>query len=151
MASQFGPEPIEYSTGGPIANQPIYVRLRGSLALAELYSDAMETTEADNPVLTDGAGMLTFFARAGYYDLVFHDFEFPITVGIPTNASARFYTHVQTVPAMQWVINHGLDFTPAGVILIGPDGNPMVGAVYYDGPLVLVDYAAPQVGSAHLS
>lgn len=151
MASQFGPEPIEYTTGGPIANQPIYVRLRGSLALATLYSDAAETTMADNPVMTDGSGNLVFFAKPGYYDLVFDDAEFPVTVGSPGGSTAKSYTHVQTVPAMQWVIDHGLDFRPAGVILTDPDGQPYQAAVYYQGNLVLVDHAEPRTGAAHLS
>lgn len=151
MASQFGPEPLEYTTGGPIASQPIFVRLRGSLALATLWSDVTETAEADNPVMTDVSGNLLFFAEPGYYDLVFGDVEFPIVVGTPGGSTANAHTHVQSVPAMQWVINHGLSFRPAGVQIVEPNGEPIVGAVYYDADLVLVDFAAPTVGVAYLS
>lgn len=153
MASQFGPEPLEYTTGGPMASQLVSVRLRGSWALANLYSDAEETTAAENPVMTDVAGNLTFFAEPGYYDLVYGTAEFPIVVGSPGGSSVSSYTHVQTVPAMQWVINWQLHlgFRPAGVILVGPDGEPYQAAVYYDGELVLVDHAEPTIGAAHLS
>jgi hypothetical protein len=151
MASQFGPERLEYTTGGAIANQPITVRLRGSLALAELFSDTTETAGAANPVMTDGSGNLVFFAATGYYDLVFHGVEVPVVVGTPGGSEALSYTHVQTVAASHWVIAHGLGFQPAGVQIVEPSGDPILGAIYYDGDLVLIDFAEPTVGVAHLS
>jgi hypothetical protein len=152
VASQFGPERLEYTTGGAIASQPIFVRLRGSLALAELFSDASEEAGAENPVLTDPDGNLVFFAAAGYYDLVFGGYEVPIIVGTPAGgAAANSYTHIQSVAASQWVINHGLPFRPAGVQVIETGGDPGIAAVDYAGDLVLLDFAQPTTGVAYLS
>lgn len=151
MASQFGPERLEYTTGGPIANQPIYVRLRGSQQLAELFSDAGENASAENPVMTDASGDLVFFAAAGYYDLVFGGVEKPIIVGSPGGSEARSYTHVQNVPLAQWLITHGLSFRPAGITVIESTGDPLDAAIDYVGDLVRITFAAPTSGVAYLS
>lgn len=151
MASQFGPEPLEYTTGGPIANQPIYVRLRGSLALAELFADAEESASADNPVMTDASGNLVFFADPGYYDLVFGGVEKPITVGSPGGGEARSHTHVQSIAASTWLVNHGLSFRPAGIRVIESTGDPLEAAITYDGDLVKIEFASPTSGVAYLS
>lgn len=151
MASQFGPERLEYTTGGPIANQPIYVRLRGSQQLAELFSDSEEDASAENPVMTDGSGDLVFFAAAGYYDLVFGGAERPIIVGSPGGTEARSYTHVQSVAANEWVINHTLSFRPAGVRVIESTGDPIEAAIDYVGSAVRIMFDAPTSGVAYLS
>lgn len=151
MASQFGPERLEYTTGGPIANQPISVRLRGSLAMAELFSDEAETASAENPVFTDGSGDLVFFAEAGYYDLVFGGVEKPIIVGSPGGSEARSYTHFQAVAAAEWIVNHGLSFRPAGVQVIESTGDPLQAAIDYLGDIVRITFDAPTSGVAYLS
>jgi hypothetical protein len=152
VASRFGPETLEYTTGGPIANQLVSVRLRGSLQLAELFSDETEVAGAANPVMTDADGVLVFFAAAGYYDLVFHDVEVPIVVGSPGGGEARAKTHIQSVAVTPWVITHGLSFQPAGVQIIESTGDPIVGAVDYPSPgLVRITFDAPTSGVAYLS
>lgn len=151
MPSQFGPERLEYTTGGPIANQPIFVRLRGSLALAELFSDASGVASADNPVETDINGDLVFFADAGYYDLVFGGVEKPITVGSPGGSEARAYTHFQPVAVTPWIIAHGLSFRPAGVRVIESTGDPLEAAIDYVGDTVRITFDAPTSGVAYLS
>lgn len=156
MASQFGPERLEYSTGGPIANQLISVRLRGSLELAELFSDASEMAGAVNPVMTDGDGQLVFFAAAGYYDLVFGGHVFPITVGTPGDTGGRdTLTFVQSSPVTPWVINWGaqLRTKPVAVKLVESTGDPMEAAWYYHPSvegIIIVDFDAPTSGVAEV-
>lgn len=152
MASQFGPERLEYTTGGPIANQAITVRLRGSLQLAELFSDASEIAGAANPVDTDNDGYLVFFAAAGYYDLVYHQVEVPIIVGDPTGGgAARGYTHIQSVAASEWIVNHELGFIPAAAKVITSGGDAVETGWDYAGPLVRITFAEPTAGVAYLS
>lgn len=151
MASQFGPERLEYTTGGPIANQPIYVRLRGSLALAELYADAAETAPADNPVMTDGSGDLVFFAEPGYYDLAFGSAEFPVIVGTPPGLpEVRAYTHVQSVAASEWLIVHNLGYKPAGLKVV-INGVPAETGWHYSGDNIVVSLSQPDTGVAYVS
>lgn len=153
MASRFGPEPLEYSTGGPIASQPVYVRHRGSMALTDIYIDADETAEADNPVMTDAAGLLTFFAKPGYYDLVFGGVEFPITVGSPGGLDVKSYTHVQSTPSVLWVVNweEHLGFRPAGLKAVELTGDVVMPGYRYDGPFLYADFDAPTSGALHMS
>lgn len=126
MAVKFGPELVTYPNGTPIVSAPIYVRKRGSLELAQLWSDALETSFAENPVMTDLAGNLVFFVDPGYYDLVHQGNEFPITVG-ETGSAPTDYTHVQTIPATVWTVTHNLGRRPPAVSVFSGDY-----AIHYD-------------------
>jgi len=142
-----------YPDGTPIANAPVFVRLRGSYELAALYADAAETATAENPVITTGIGELVFYAAPGYYDLVYNNNEFPITVGNPSGGSASTsYTHVQSVASMTWIIRHNLGFQPGGVRVVQSTGEEIVGSVSYpDVNTVQINFSSLTAGVAYLS
>lgn len=61
------------------------------------------------------------------------------------------YTHVQSVPAAVWTINHSLTFQP-NVACLDTADDVIEGDVSYDSPtLITVTYSAATGGKAHLS
>lgn len=64
----------------------------GTTTAASLYTDTSSGDAAPNPITTDGYGMLTFFAAAGHYDLVF----------VSDDTRRRVTVTVQPDPAQPW-------------------------------------------------
>lgn len=127
----FGPEYLQYSSGGPVAEEPIFIYLPGTKTKAVLYSDKNGQYTAPNPMWTDRRGELVFYVEEGEYDLFY---RFPA----PSGTTVRFtvegdggatpgrllsYTHHQDQPARAFQIPHGLLFTPAGFICIDNNGD----------------------------
>ncbi|SDH68687.1 hypothetical protein SAMN05421505_12079 [Sinosporangium album] len=61
------------------------------------------------------------------------------------------YTHVQTVPAAVWTINHQLGYRPA-ITVLDVDGDPVDGTPAYPSlNSMTITFAATVAGVAHLS
>lgn len=72
-------EPFIYPGGTPAADVLARVYRGGSKALATLFYDSLGT-RAPNPMRTDAAGLLDFYAEPGAYDIFINGTTFSITV-----------------------------------------------------------------------
>lgn len=120
----FGPERLQYSSGGDAAYTKVFVFLPGTSTVAQLYGDVNGLTTGANPVWTDQNGELTFFAEVGDYDIVANGSTTRVTVtggeggGSVTPddlAKATHYHHSQVIASDTWTINHTLGYPPGGI------------------------------------
>lgn len=157
----FGPERLQYSSGGPAVKTQVYVFLPGTVEKAVLYADPDALTTAANPTWTDHMGELTFFAELGSYDLWVNDVRLPVVVDQPATSggvtedeliAVTRYKHVQSSPLSVWTIAHPLGYEPAGVRVIQTTNEEIYGSVSYPNPnTVRIAFSAPTAGIAYLS
>ncbi|MGE3487441.1 MAG: hypothetical protein AB7L09_22195 [Nitrospira sp.] len=116
----YGPEYLQFDSGGPAAEVKIFVFLPGTKTKAQLYADSSGLYTGPNPIWTDRRGELVFYAQTGSYDLYYEDGATPITVPItiPSGSGVDLdeYVHVQTVAAEIWTITHNLAAKPHFVV-----------------------------------
>lgn len=151
MASQWGPETFQFTDGSPMSNRPITVLHRNSLQLAQLYANAAESASASNPALTDGAGVLTLYLAAGYYDLMYEGNRFPITVGEGFGSGAvQELVHEQVTPAGSWNVVHNFGKIPH-VVVTNEAGEWLLADMEFPSAnQVVVTFATPSAGKAYL-
>lgn len=159
----FGPQRLQWATGGPVRLLPVYVFIKDTSTLAVLYADPNGLTTIANPTWTDHNGELTFFAELGQYDLWANDTKLATvlisdsseTVGITEEdlSLATRYVHQQVLASDEWLIDHTLGYNPAGVSVIESTGDAIMGA--HDYPIanqrVRISFASPCSGVAYLS
>jgi hypothetical protein len=161
----YGPERLQYASGGPVSFLPVYVMIRDTSTLAVLYGDPSGSTTVANPVWTDQYGELTFFTELGDYDLWANDqviAQITLDEAVPGNGqvtprelvTATRYTHTQNIASAVWTIDHTLGYKPAGVAVVESTGDPIFGAVEYPSPVdttVKITFTSPCSGVAYLS
>lgn len=89
LAGQYGPDTVVSLTGAPQPSAEVTVYNSDGTTLATLYTDRSKNTTAANPVVTDTAGNLQFFAAPDRYVL-------SVTVASVTRT---FNVHVLPDPA----------------------------------------------------
>lgn len=128
----YGPERLQYASGGDAVYTEVFVFLPDSVTKAVLYGDANGLTTGANPVWTDQNGELTFFAEIGDYDLAVNGSLTRVSVtggdsgGTVTPddlARATHYHHSQTVASDTWTINHTLGYPPGGIVVTESTGD----------------------------
>lgn len=159
----FGPERLQWASGGAVRLLPIYVLLKNTSNLAVLYADRNGLSTIANPTYTDHNGELTFFADLGEYDLWANDTKIA-TISITDSTEvlgvtdeelqlATRYVHQQALASDEWLIDHTLGYNPAGVSVIESTGDAIMGA--HDYPIanqrVRISFASPCSGVAYLS
>lgn len=159
----FGPERLQWASGGPVRLVPVYVFAKNTTNLAVLYADRNGLTTVANPTWTDHNGELTFFADLGEYDLWANDTKIA-TIAITDSTEilgvtdeelqlATRYRHDQVLASDEWIIDHTLGYNPGGVSVIESTGDPIMGA--HDYPInnsrVRITFASPCSGVAYLS
>lgn len=159
----FGPERLQWATGGPVTLLPVYVFEKNTSNLATLYADRNGLTTMANPTWTDHNGELTFFADLGEYDLWANDAKVA-TVAITDSTEvlgvtdgelqlATRFKYEQVLASDEWLIDHTLGYNPAGVSVIESTGDAIMGA--HDYPIanqrVRISFASPCSGVAYLS
>lgn len=116
----YGPEYLQFDSGGPAAEVRIFVFLPGTKVKAQLYSDRTGLHTGPNPLWTDRRGELTFFAEAGSYDLYYEDGATPVTIPIEIDLAdvvdTDVYIHVQNSASDVWTINHNLAAKPQVIV-----------------------------------
>jgi hypothetical protein len=159
----FGPERLQWVSGGPVRLLPVYVFIKDTSNLAVLYADPNGLTTIANPTWTDHNGELTFFAELGEYDLWANDAKLATiqisdsseTVGVSEEdlVLATRYVHQQVLASDEWLIDHTLGYNPAGVAVVESTGDSIMGA--HDYPIsnqrVRISFASPCSGVAYLS
>lgn len=157
----FGPERLQFSSGGPAVRTQVYIYLPATTNKAILYADPDGLTTAANPVWTDDLGELTFFADMGNYDLVSNGARIPIQVTVPatsggiTQADLDRVTHfhwTQTSPSILWSIPHTLGYPPGGILVRESTGDYVQAAVATNtSVLTELSFDAPTSGTVDLS
>jgi hypothetical protein len=159
----FGPERLQWSTGGPVRLLPVYVFIKDTSTLAILYADPNGLTTIANPTWTDHNGELTFFSNLGEYDLWANDTKLATVlisnssevVGVTEEelSLATRYVHQQAIASDEWLIDHTLGYNPAGVSVIESTGDAIMGAHDYpvNNSRVRISFASPCSGVAYLS
>jgi len=97
---QYTSDPFTYPDGDVAAGVLTRVYFRNTNVLAPVFYDAL-ATRAPNPMLSDTAGVVEFFAEPGLYDLMLNGVRFAAEVtgdGGPGNPSATFLTFSAGAP-----------------------------------------------------
>lgn len=71
--------PFTYAGGGVAVGQKVWVFFNNTTAMAPIYHNA-EGSRKPNPLKTDAAGRVEFYAEAGDYELLVNGVRFEITV-----------------------------------------------------------------------
>lgn len=158
----YGPERLQWSSGGPVINLPVYVFLPGTRTPAVLYGEAGADFTAANPVWTDHNGEITFFAEHGSYDLWVND-AFLVTISttsVPegefvTQAEldeATFFLHTEPIAKDTWVIDYPMKYRPS--VQVKESTGDTLGGFGREDPLlgrVILSFGSPLSGEAYLS
>lgn len=89
-----------YPGGEPAAGVLARIYRAGTLILTPLYYDAL-STRAPNPMRTDAAGVLEFYAEPGFYDILINGVTFTVEVtgdGGPGVPAYTFLTFSASAP-----------------------------------------------------
>lgn len=85
MVVAYTSEPFTYPGGGVAAGVPVAVYFSGTLVRAAIFHDAAGAVLKANPVKTDNAGVVSFYAEPGDYELWANGEMTPITITGPVD------------------------------------------------------------------
>lgn len=136
-----------FPDGSLAAGVPARVFPEGSNALAQLYTDVTGTVPLPNPVTTDGAGVLTFWADEGDYWINIDTRSFLVSVGM-NQSEAQFSTGLAS--GGQITVNGtnplAVDISPVDGYIVDfasdDETQPVITRVEVDGQTVPLDAAA---------
>jgi hypothetical protein len=148
---QYVSEPFTYPGGAPASDVLAKVYRAGTLLLATLYYDALET-RAPNPMRTDVTGTLDFYAEPGFYDIVINGATFPIEVtgnGGPGAPAWNFLTFSAGAPGTPGVgksfvyndMDRTLQIVSVRVTAASVSGQPLVVDINKNGVSVFTNQA----------
>lgn len=149
----YGPESVQFQSGGPARFTAVNVFLPGTTTYVQLYADSQGLVTAANPVGTDQYGDVTFFCEEGTYDLVVDDQRVAISVGGSPDLTPLHYTHLQSSASTVWTIPHHMGYEPAGIKVIDSQASEVEWSnlEYLDSNTVRLTFSAAISGTAYLS
>jgi hypothetical protein len=112
---------IYFAGGNPAASTPCPVYLAGGNQLVPLRADKAGTVPLAQPPVTDGDGLLVFYAPPGDYTTWISGTPVLLTVDpLETDeAWPNTFVHMQTVAATTWTIDHWFGIKPQVMIDVG--------------------------------
>lgn len=118
---RYGPEPFTFENGAAAAGVEVTVYAHGTSTKIPLYTDDTGATPLANPLTTDGAGLLSFYADPGFYDLAVNGVIFEIQLtGLPGGGGgSEVATLNQTTPSNSWIFAHALGLYPDIEVFVG--------------------------------
>lgn len=137
--------------GGPAISTPVSVALHGSNVQPILFTDAAGTIPASNPVMTDGTGVLSFYAAPGCYraELAGDTFDVPIDPAHTDPVWPGLWVHTQAVASTVWTVEHHFGVRPAVELIIG--GADFEAEVTHpDDETTVITFGSPLAGTAML-
>lgn len=157
----FGPERIQFASGGPAIRTQCYIFLPTTNVKAILFADPDALATAANPVWTDDLGELTFFTQMGNYDLVANGSRTPILVDVPSDAGGiteedldrvTHFTYHQVIANNLWHIEHPMGYAVGGVTVQESTGDWVECAIAANtSTFIELSFDAPTSGVAYLS
>lgn len=142
---------LSFPGGSPAANFSVPVWNHASNQPALLFTDQTGTTEADNPVITDGDGRVMFWSAPGDYEalLAGDRFHVPVDDAFTDPTWPGLWVHEQTTPASVWTVEHHFGVRPDVTVLI--DGQASESDVSHpDDETTTISFGSPTTGTAHL-
>jgi len=122
-------------------------------ALASIYADAAGTIPLPNPITTDGAGMLTFYATIGDYWIHIGGTSFRIAMdadGVTDQIWAETYQHDQTAPAAVWNVTHDIGLFPSVDVIDSTNTVVYADVQHISANQLTITFQSPTIGTAFL-
>jgi hypothetical protein len=141
---------LTYPDGSPVSEQSYPVRLAGGNVLVPVFADKAGTP-LENPVLTDGDGLLTFHAAPGHYvtDVAGTLFHHAVDDAEQDDAWPDTFVHAQVSAASVWTVNHRFGIEPDVTVLIA--GQQSAGTVTHPTTeQTVITFGSPVSGTALL-
>lgn len=112
---------LTFADGTPAADYPAPVRLLGGNVLVPLFSDKGGTAPLANPPMSDGDGLVEFFAAPGEYatDISGNVFHYDVSATEVDDAWPGTFVHEQLTPATVWTVAHHFGSQPSVTVLVG--------------------------------
>lgn len=111
---------LTYPDGNPAADASFPVMLLGGNVLVPTFTDKAGTTPLTNPVLTDGDGLLTFYAAPGVYftDISGTFFHYVVDAAETDPAWPGTFIHTQASASTVWTVAHHFGVEPSVTVLV---------------------------------
>lgn len=142
---------ITYPDSSPAANRLQRVYLLGGNVDVPLFADKPATVPLTNPLMTDGDGLMEFYAAPGSFitELAGDIFHFLVDPAETDAAWPGTFVHTQAVAATVWTVEHHIGAPPSVEVLIG---TQRVEATidHPDDETTVITFSAPQTGTAFL-
>lgn len=142
---------ITYPDGNPAADRMQTVCLLGGNVAVPMFSDKAGTLPLTNPLMTDGEGLIEFYAAPGAFitELAGSIFHFTVDPAETDPAWPDTFIHTQAVAATVWTVEHHFGLQPAVEILIGT-ARVEATVEHPDDETAVITFSAPQTGTAFL-
>jgi hypothetical protein len=143
---------LTYPDGSPAAEASFPVQLTGGNVLVPTFTSKAGTTPLANPVLTDGDGLLTFYAAPGSFftDIAGTLFRYFVDQAEADDAWPGLYVHEQTASASVWTVHHHFGTAPAVTVLSGAGQEIPASVAHPDAETTTLTFETPTTGTAHL-
>lgn len=142
---------ITLPDGSPAADMAFPVHLTGGNVLIPTFTSKAGTAPLSNPVMTDGDGLLTFYAAPGAYCVDVGGIVFHLMVDATETDDAwpGTFVHLQNSAAQVWTVEHhfGIEPTVDNLILSSPTAAEVS---HPDTETTIITFAAPTSGVAYL-
>ncbi len=142
---------LTYPDGSPAADASFPVQLLGGNVLIPTFTSKAGTTPLTNPVLTDGDGLLTFYAAPGAFftDIAGTLFFYPVDATEADDAWPGTFIHEQTSASSTWTVNHHFGVEPSVTVLVsGQVADADV--THTNSETTVITFGAPTSGVAYL-
>lgn len=142
---------LTYPDGSPAAEASFPVQLLGGNILVPVFSNKSGTTPLANPVLTDGDGLLIFYAAPGAFftDIAGTLFMYPVDDAEEDDAWPGTFIHTQSTPAQVWTVAHHFGVEPhVQVVATGDAVDTEVS--HDDSETTVITFGTPATGVAYL-
>lgn len=142
---------LTYPDGSPAAEASFPVKLLGGNVLTPTFTSKAGTTPLTNPVLTDGDGLLTFFAAPGAFvtDIAGTLFHYAVDDSEEDEAWPGTFIHTQGSASSTWTVEHHFGVEPSVTVLV--EGQTLDGDVTHpDDETTVITFGASVAGVALL-
>lgn len=142
---------LAFPDGTPAADTAFPVRLLGGNLLVPVFTTKAGTTPLANPVMTDGDGLLEFYAAPGsfYTDIGGVVFHYQVDGAETDDAWPDTFIHTQASAATVWTVEHHFGVEPDVTVLVS--SSVTTAAVSHpDNETTTITFGSPTSGTALL-
>lgn len=142
---------LAFADGTPAANYPAPVRLLGGSELVPLFTDKAGTVPLANPAMSDGDGLVQFYAAPGAFgtDISGWMFHYAVDAAETDPAWPGTFIFEQSTPATVWAVTHHFGVRPSVTVLAGA-AELEAEVSHVDDENLTITFGAPTAGVAYL-